>query len=101
MKLTKEQRVPYEVARARMLAFMRDKMQPKHSISARHCAGIMWPGHSMRAYGAAGAALRILRRMRDEGVVEETWDDFRKRFDWRITDAGRRAKTQCGQKKKP
>lgn len=70
--------VPYEEACRRLLA----KLPPSHSRApwpASACADVIWPGHRMRAQGAAFAAGKILHRMQADGLIRWVW----------ITDTGR------------
>ena len=84
-RLTEEQKVTYEVAKQRVLAYfaqMKKRFKRPMSLSARHVADVIWPGHNMRAWGAAGAALNILRKMEKEKLVERVWAE-RLVYDWR------------------
>jgi hypothetical protein len=89
-RLTEEQKVAYNVAKQRVLACLAQMERRSITLSARHAANVIWPGHKMRAFGAAGAALSVLRKMNKEQLVERVWAD-RGAWDWRITAKGLRS----------
>jgi hypothetical protein len=95
-RLTKDQKVTYEVAQQRILDYfaqLKKRFKRPMTLSPRHIADVVWPGHKMRAYGAAGAVGHYLRRMEKDGLMERVWAD-RLVWDWRPTLKGLKCQGQ-------
>lgn len=78
MKLKPHQRVTYEQAKERALAFLDRRVPHNPSTIGMH----IWPDNNMRAQGLGASAIRILKRMEAEGLVR-----------WTIVNIGER--TEC------
>ena len=89
MKLKPNQRVTYEIARARALAFLATQDYP---IVASAIGTEIWPDNDMKAQGLGAASSRILQRMKEEGLVYWTFIEFRdsnRQWGYKITPHGR------------
>jgi hypothetical protein len=67
MRLKPDQRVTYQVAKERVLAFMKKYVFYHASEVGRE----IWPGCELRAQGLGAAASRILKRMEGESLVRQ------------------------------
>ena len=63
--VTPEQSVTRAEAERRIL----DRLDPTRGTRLSDVADAIWPGHTMKAQGAALAAGRIVGRMQDRGLV--------------------------------
>ena len=89
MKLRPHQRVSYETARERALAFLATQNYP---IVASAIGTEIWPDNDMTAQGLGAAASRILHRMKEEGLVYWTFIEFHdsnRQWGYKITPHGR------------
>jgi hypothetical protein len=60
--------VDYQEAKRRIIEWWYD-MKFNHPIPLHWFADAIWPGHRMRAQGAALASSPIVRKMRDEKLI--------------------------------
>jgi hypothetical protein len=69
-RMKRVESVTMEQARKRVLAYL--TKDPYDLKGAAMIAEYIWPGNTMRAQGAGLAAVRILKKMEKEGLVQYT-----------------------------
>lgn len=65
MRLYEQHRVDMATATARAL----EALDIDHPTTARAVANAVWPGHKMKAQGAALAAMPVLKRLQLDGLA--------------------------------
>ncbi len=81
MKLKEHERVSYEVAKARAIAYLKTV---NRLSSPSFVADAIWPNNSFKAQGAGIAGAAILKRMSKEGLVIWESDRIRRSWGWRL-----------------
>ncbi len=88
--------VPIDEAKRRALVYLAG-LQPRDWARPSYVANAIWPNTRWRAQGAGFIGARILRLLKDDGLVRWNYHEYgagRKRvyFDgWSITTAGRQS----------
>lgn len=72
--------VPLEVAKKRVLDFMRSSKNRLHKASS--FASIIWPDSQFTSQGGGAAASRILKRLEQDGKIK--WDRTPDNWGWRL-----------------
>lgn len=88
MRLDKADKLTLAECRLRALRYLAE--QPPYAKAS--CVGAaIWLNSEMRAQGLGGAASRILRGLKKDGLVEWRARSDSRDWGWQITTAGRKA----------